>query len=261
MHFFLYLKLLQGLRKFWSSLNILLLKGFFNVWPFKWLPVVALRGWCIKALLQPPRSTSRNTIKYKTRSPSQELSLQTCFWTASLSCTSGFFFFCYVDLKKNKKLVFSVSKTRSELSLAFLSFLFCPGEQGTAGWSGPNGAAPGSLQLEWLQSAGQRGKKILRSALKRGNEGFGDKAGVLDATDVFPKEVDFLGSPILPWGLRTSNLLQILDGKEVVWMLMWNPSMSVYIILLSSSRCHSEPLYPTREKGRRGCCRLLAFAM
>lgn len=41
-------------------------------------------------------------------------------------------------------------------------------------------------------------KKILRRVLKKGDEGFGDKAGVLDATDVFPKEVDFLGSPVLP---------------------------------------------------------------
>lgn len=78
------------------------------------------------------------------------------------------FFFCYVDLKMNKKLVFSVSKTRSEMSLAFLSFLFCPGEQGTAGWPGPNGAAPGSLQLGWLQSAGQQGKKDLKEGAKKG---------------------------------------------------------------------------------------------
>lgn len=37
-------------------------------------------------------------------------------------------------------------------------------------------------------------KKILRKVLKRVNEGFSDKAGVLDTTDVFPKEADFLGS-------------------------------------------------------------------
>lgn len=32
---------------------------------------------------------------------------------------------------------------------------------------------------------------------------------------MFLKEADFLGSPILPQRLHTSNLLQILDGKEV----------------------------------------------
>lgn len=139
------------------------MKGFFNVWPFQWLPMVALRGWCVTALLQPPQST--NTVEYKTHSPSREPSLRTCFWTASLSYISGFF--CYADLKINKNRVFSVSKTRSELSLAFLSFVSCPGAQGAAGWPGPNGATPGSLRLGWLQSSGQQGKKDLKEGAKK----------------------------------------------------------------------------------------------
>lgn len=41
------------------------------------------------------------------------------------------------------------------------------------------------------------------------------KWGFLDAADMFPKEANFLGSPLLPCSPCTSNSLQILDGKVV----------------------------------------------
>lgn len=84
-----------------------------------------------------------------------------------------------------------------QLSLAFLSFVSCPGAQGTAGWPAPSGAAASSLQLGGCNLQDTRMKKILR-VLKRRHEGFSDKVGALDATDVVLKEADVLGSPALP---------------------------------------------------------------
>lgn len=136
-----------------------------------------------------------------------------------LNCFAVVFFWIYVDLKINENIVLSVPKIRSWLSLANLSFVSCPGVEGTADWPEPNCASPGSLKLGWLQSSGQQRKKssFLRRMLKRGDEGFSDKVGFFGAADVFPKEADFLGSPVLLCRPCTSNLLQVLRWQDGIF--------------------------------------------
>lgn len=90
------------------------------------------------------------------------------FASLVLNCFTVTFFWIYVDLKINENRVLGVPKIRSGLSLANLSFVSYPHAEGTAGWPGPNGAAPSSLQLGWLQSSGQQGKKIFKEGDKKG---------------------------------------------------------------------------------------------
>lgn len=84
-----------------------------------------------------------------------------------------------------------------------------------------------------------------------GNKDFSNKARG-GSPQIFPKEISFLLSAVPPARLCTSNQFQISW-----WSSIWNAdeadvkSLSVHsMILLPSSRCHSEPLDPAWNRDR-----------
>lgn len=98
------------------------MKGFFTAWPFQWLPMAALQGRCVKALL----------LLLESNTPGHEAVPQarSCLWELAsepLCCHILLDFLVALIIrgerkKINKNITFSVSRTGSELPLLFF---FC----------------------------------------------------------------------------------------------------------------------------------------
>lgn len=137
------------------------MKGFFTAWPFQWLPMAALQGRCVKALL----------LLLESNTPGHEAVPQarSCLWElASEPLCSHILLDFLVALiirgerkKINKNITFSVSRTGSELPLLFF---FC-----VSAASGAQG---------WLQSTKDWGERRNFFFLT-------EKRGVFDRADVF----------------------------------------------------------------------------